>query len=182
MLEINIIIRDLSEIVLTLNDIPTLKKITLTSQKWDECIHRLTQKQKALTLISFTNRFIWFTELSSCHHMCVWESKRLTFQEDTDICGLLVLKGFDLLILTFVTFVCVFALFFLITCTTWINCNVRYVVKGGTEGFALLMLEGLSYAEMQCIILKKGIYIIVIVYCTVPWNWHCQLYMYRCSF
>lgn len=50
-------------------------KITLTSQKWYECIYCLMwkkkKKKKALTVINFINSFIRFTALSSCHQMRV---------------------------------------------------------------------------------------------------------------
>lgn len=127
-----------------------------------------------------TNGFTWvFTSPNVCEGNIKcrdWHSR------ETRPCDSSILKRFNLLILTFVTCVCVFAQF-CFSYTYDLN-QMRSSISGSrnNESVCTADIEGLKYAETQCNIFKKGIYIIVIVYCTVPWNWPCQLYMYRYSF
>ncbi len=41
----------------------------------------LHESKKALMVINFISSSVWFTALSSCHRMCVWEKKKV----ETDI-------------------------------------------------------------------------------------------------
>lgn len=109
----------------------------------------------------------------------------LTFRSLTD---LIASFFFNL----FVTLVCVFAVY----CTspystrmTWINCNARFVVCEDVK--MVLRCWYREPAEIQCIILKKKKgkrrrreidCITVTVFCGVPLNWSCRLYMYHHPF
>lgn len=119
------------------------------------------------------------TLLSSCHQMCVRERRKDWHSRNAQTCDF---KGFNPFILTSLLFFMYLHNLCLIPRMTWIHCNVRCVVWGTMKRFVLLKLKDWVMLKYSVSYLKKGIYIIVTVYCLVPWNWPCQLYMYRYSF
>lgn len=159
-------------------DIPTVERITLASQEWDECIYCLTRKAKKHSVISFVNDYMWFTALSSCHQMCVRAKKKSWdwHSRKTRACGLLIL------ILTF-CYICLIAQFLshylydLNQLQCWIRRlrNSETVCAADNWRFWVVLKYSVPYIK------KKGNlhHCDCVLYCT---NWPCQLYMYRYSF
>lgn len=133
---------------------PTLEKIPLTSQKWDECIYRLRWGKKHSQLLFL------LTALCDLHRFLhvirsVEKRRRDWHSRKAQICDLLLFTGFNPFILIFVTFFCI--------CTIYVHsiydlnqlqCQISSLRNN--ERVCAADIKGLSYAEIQCIIFKKG--------------------------